>query len=217
MMKEEWDLQRAKWFPKKTREGAWRTVRVFISSTFTDMHGERDSLTRNVFTALNQLCRSRRVRVLPVDLRWGLTAEDTSDSGLGALEHCFLEIDHSRPFFITLVGERYGWCPPSYRVSDRPEFDWVHSWPPGHSITAMEVFYGFLRKPFTPVHAFTYFRDPSFIEEIKSPDERRIFVFDHADGDALARRDKLREDMRAHQFCHCREYKCKYGGLDKVR
>lgn len=25
-----------------------------------------------------------------MDLRWGLTAEDTSDSGLGALEHCLL-------------------------------------------------------------------------------------------------------------------------------
>ena len=155
MLKEEWDLERVKWFPKKTREGAWRTVRVFISSTFTDMHGERDSLTRNVFTALNQLCRSRRVRVLPVDLRWGLTAEDTSDSGLGALEHCFIEIDDSRPFFVTLCGERYGWQPPSYRVSDRPEFEWVNTFPKGHSITAMEVFYGFLRKPFTPVHGET--------------------------------------------------------------
>ena len=61
-----------------------------------------------------------QVRVVPVDLRWGLTSEDTSDTGLGALEHCLLEIDHSRPFFVFLAGERYGWIPPSYRVSDRP-------------------------------------------------------------------------------------------------
>lgn len=91
-------------------------------------------------------------RVVPVDLRWGLTAEDTSDSGLGALEHCFLEIDNSRPFFLLISGERYGWVPPNYRVSDRPEFDWVKEFEPNHSITAMEVYYGFLRKPFTPVH-----------------------------------------------------------------
>ncbi len=58
--------------------------------------------------------------MVPVDLRWGLTSEDTSDTGLGALEHCLLEIDHSRPFFVFLAGERYGWIPPSYRVSDRP-------------------------------------------------------------------------------------------------
>ena len=50
--------------------------------------------------------------------------------------------------------------------------------------------------------AFTYFRDPSFIKEIESPEQRRIFVFDHAnDAATLARRDKLREDMRAHPYC----------------
>lgn len=52
--------------------------------------------------------------------------------------------------------------------------------------------------------AFTYFRDPSFISEISDPDERRIFVFDHAnDAACLARRDKLREDMQSHQYCQC--------------
>jgi hypothetical protein len=133
-------------------------------------HGERDQLTRSVFPALNNMCKSRRVRVLPVDLRWGLTSEDTSDTGLGALEHCLLEIDHSRPFFVVLAGggrwrcaslllalgllltcrlllltcrmrrpsvDRYGWIPPNYRVSDRPEFDWVRSFEDGHSITDM--------------------------------------------------------------------------------
>ena len=49
------------------------------------------------------------MRVIPVDLRWGLTKEDTSDEGLGALEHCLLEIDHCRPFFMVLAGERYAW------------------------------------------------------------------------------------------------------------
>ena len=30
----------------------WRCVRVFISSTFRDTHGERDILTRKVFPRL---------------------------------------------------------------------------------------------------------------------------------------------------------------------
>lgn len=40
---------------------------------------------RDVFPALNQklLDSGRRVRAVPFDLRWGLTAEDTSDEGLG--------------------------------------------------------------------------------------------------------------------------------------
>lgn len=138
MQAEEWAQERVKWARNYGgREGGWRTIRVFISSTFTDMHGERDSMTRSVFPALNNMCKPRRVRVVPVDLRWGLTAEDTSDTGLGALEHCLLEVDHSRPFFIALVGDRYGWIPPNYRVSDRPEFDWIRAFPFGHSITDM--------------------------------------------------------------------------------
>ena len=144
------------------------------------MHGERDQLTRSVFPALNNMAKTRRVRVLPIDLRWGLTSEDTSDTGLGALEHCLLEIDHSRPFFVVLAGDRYGWIPPNYRVSDRPEFDWVKTFEDGHSITDMgegggegpatawprnrcchplspprlaEIQYGFVRNYNRPVHA----------------------------------------------------------------
>ena len=37
----------------------WRTVRVFISSTFRDMHAERDHLVRIVFPELRE--RYRRI------------------------------------------------------------------------------------------------------------------------------------------------------------
>jgi len=35
---------------------AWKTVRVFISSTFRDMHAERDCLVRVVFPELRERC-----------------------------------------------------------------------------------------------------------------------------------------------------------------
>ena len=90
---------------------------------------------------------------MPVDLRWGLTKEDTSATGLGAIEYCLREVDASRPFFLMMEGERYGWVPPEYKVSDRQEFEWVKQYPLGHAITEMELLHGFLRKPYTPVHA----------------------------------------------------------------
>ena len=34
--------------------GTWKTVRVFISSTFRDMHAERDHLVKVVFPALRE-------------------------------------------------------------------------------------------------------------------------------------------------------------------
>lgn len=215
MLAEEWNMQRAQWWGAREppREGAWRVVRVFISSTFNDMHGERDALTRFVFPELNERLASRRVRVIPVDLRWGLTAEDTSDSGLGALEHCLHEIDRARPFCVCLLGERYGWMPPRYRVSDLPQFAWIKRWPRGCSITAMELYHAFLRKPFTPTHAFCYQRDPAFLRNV--PPEQRG-VFEDSQPGAPAKLRRLREELRAHQYCKMHEYPCDYAGEDDL-
>src|SRR5688500_11445018 len=81
---------------------AWPTVRVFISSTFRDMHAERDHLVRVVFPELAQRMAARRVHLRPVDLRWGVLDEEDS------LEVCLDVIEECRPFFLGLLGERYG-------------------------------------------------------------------------------------------------------------
>jgi hypothetical protein len=39
----------------------WKTVRVFISSTFRDMHAERDHLVKAVFPKLRHWCEERRL------------------------------------------------------------------------------------------------------------------------------------------------------------
>jgi len=69
-------------------------------------HLQRDALTRHVFPDLNARLRSRRVTLMPIDLRWGLTSEDTSDAGLGALDMCLREVEKSRPMCVVLLGER---------------------------------------------------------------------------------------------------------------
>ncbi|KAH3757934.1 telomerase protein component 1 [Pelomyxa schiedti] len=143
--------------------GKWRSARVFISSTFRDMHGERDYLTRTVFPELQERCNKIRVRVTPVDLRWGVTEEDTN----AALELCLTEVDNCRPFFIGLLANRYGWVPKSYDVPDAPEFEWVKSVPAGYSITHLEVMHGFLNNPDKSAAAF-YFRDPTFQANVPS-------------------------------------------------
>ena len=50
---------------------------MFISSTFLDMHGERDLLTRFVFPELQALGKKFFINVYEVDLRWGVTEEET--------------------------------------------------------------------------------------------------------------------------------------------
>ena len=68
----------------------WRTIYVFISSTFRDMHAERNVMTQEVFPALNDRAKRRRVQVVPIDLRWGLTPEQCQQAG--ATELCLIGI-----------------------------------------------------------------------------------------------------------------------------
>ena len=55
----------------------WKTIRIFISSTFRDMHAERDHLVRFVFPELKEKCRKNHVHLIDVDLRWGVTQVGT--------------------------------------------------------------------------------------------------------------------------------------------
>lgn len=95
-----------------------KQMRVFISSTFKDLNTERDYLVKNVFPELKAIARSRGVQFVPLDLRWGVTSEDKHHCRV--LEVCLREIDNSHPYFIGIIGNRYGWCPASadYNAND---------------------------------------------------------------------------------------------------
>ena len=83
------------------------SIRVFVSSTFRDMHAERDHLTRKVFPRLLSECMRRGADFVAIDLRWGITQEESAKGLSPSL--CLREIDRCRPFFISLLGDRYGW------------------------------------------------------------------------------------------------------------
>jgi|GEM_PF-3444755 len=139
-----------------------RTIRIFISSTFRDFAQERDLLVRKVFPELRRLCRERQVELIDVDLRWGIT-EDEAKQGR-VLPICLAEIDRARPFFIGLLGERYGWVP-SREQFDRSlliEQPWLEEHADGRSVTELEVLHGVLNNPRMAGRAFFYFRDPNW-------------------------------------------------------
>lgn len=89
--------------------GRWRTVRVFISSTFRDLQAERDHLVKIVFPALRERLQTHRVHLVDIDLRWGVTQEQCDDDR--ATELCLAQVDACRPFFLCILGARYGYVP----------------------------------------------------------------------------------------------------------
>src|SRR4030042_3642307 len=96
---------------KGTEARRQRLIRVFVSSTFRDMHAEREELCKRVFPLLRKLCEQRGGTFVDVDLRWGVTDEQAAEGKV--LPICLAETARCRPFFIVLLGQRYGWIPPT--------------------------------------------------------------------------------------------------------
>ena len=92
-----------------TSQTSDRVIRVFVSSTFRDMQAERDELVLKIFPQLRRLCEERGVTWGEIDLRWGITEEQSQRGEV--LPICLEEIRRCRPYFIGLLGERYGWIP----------------------------------------------------------------------------------------------------------
>jgi tetratricopeptide (TPR) repeat protein len=138
-----------------------RVVRVFVSSTFRDMGAERDELVKRTFPALRKLCESRGVIWGEVDLRWGITEEQKAEGRV--LPICLAEIARSRPYFIGLLGERYGWVPDAIDPGAIETEPWLaeHA---GRSVTELEILHGVLNDPDMAGHAFFYLRDPAYVE-----------------------------------------------------
>lgn len=87
-------------------------ILVFLSSTFKDMEAERNHLTKHIFPKIRTLCLERQVGFTEIDLRWGITEEESKNGA--TIEICLAEIDRCRdfpPFFIGFLGDRYGWIP----------------------------------------------------------------------------------------------------------
>jgi hypothetical protein len=79
-----------------------RVIRVFVSSTFRDMQMERDMLIKKIFPQLRKLCEERAVTWTEVDLRWGMTDEETAEGKV--LPPCLAHIP--RPTLFRLSAHR---------------------------------------------------------------------------------------------------------------
>jgi Domain of unknown function (DUF4062) len=166
----------------------WKTVHVFVSSTFNDMHAERDYLVKRVYPELRDWCERRQLELIDVDLRWGVTEQEAAENG-DTVRRCLESIDQCRPYFICFLGQRYGWTPTKDQVSRST----VESYPrlasvlekQACSMTELEILHA-TSTPFDagdqpqPANhqAFFYVRDRTFLDSL--PDRpvqlREIYI-----------------------------------------
>jgi nephrocystin-3 len=84
----------------------------------------------------------RRVYLIDIDLRWGVTREQVENDQ--ALDFCLQQIDECRPFFIGILGDRYGWVPTRYPAYALKKFGWIQQHT-GKSVTELEILHGVLQ------------------------------------------------------------------------
>ena len=144
-----------------------RQIRIFLSSTFSDMQEERSALVKT-FEKLKVSAARRNVTLSLLDLRWGVTDEEARSGKV--ISVCLNEIEHSHPFFIGLLGNRYGYAPDSMELNKNHDLLERYPWlakdiADGRSITEIEMLYGALRNSDHPVDA-TF-----FIKKTSEPDD----------------------------------------------
>ena len=155
-------------------ETANRVVRVFVSSTFRDMHAERDELVLRVFPQLRKLCEERGVTWTEVDLRWGITDEQ---SGRGRSAADLPGGDRPLPAVLHRPAGRalrLGAGRDSARLIDEQPWLAEHR---EKSVTELEIIHGVLNNPAMANRACFYFRDPGYVDTVPA-EERPDFVED---------------------------------------
>ena len=187
-----------------------REIRVFLSSTFQDMDAERQCLVKQVFPRVRAACLARQVGFTEIDLRWGVTEEE-SQNGV-TVEICLKEIDRCRdfpPFFIGFLGERYGWIP---RHDDLQAYWQRHADSPyaapiqtavqrGISVTELEMDLAVLAQGAADKlagHALFLLRAPALTDQLyqattgRAPDPSDRRFYDPAQGQIEALKTRIR-------------------------
>lgn len=111
-------LKPKKWENEDAEIQTIQRLYLFISSTFNDMHAERDYLVKYVLPDLKNWCFEQNIELMDIDLRWGIPDEEVAVNS--AVEICLDIIRSNAPMLIiNFTGERVGWIPTSEDISDK--------------------------------------------------------------------------------------------------
>lgn len=206
------------------QEAKW-VVKVFISSTFNDMHDERDVLMKKVLPRVRQALSSKGLDVRFVDLRWGVNSKEMDERSRESdvLKECLGQIDKCRNFFIGLVGDHYGWIPPEpswYNLLDgldEKRKDFIkRKLPNPVSVTELEIYYGSLVDLAFSMRSLFCFRKPEVYETMDET-SRSIYVDSGEDRNRVLKlKNDIEKDLKAKRLkTHIYTYPCQWDEKNK--
>lgn len=168
---------------------------VILQINMFHLQAEREVLVKHVFPTIDMLCKERGTNCIPVDLRWGIN-DSQVNSGL-VLQLCLDYVRKCSPFFICLLGERYGshrpvggtplpgsfeelepdahWLDKNFMVAYSGGYEWIAQESYQHcSITELEIIQACFLEA-NPAHCYFYFRKPDHVDNLYTdlPSEER--------------------------------------------
>ena len=185
-----------------------RVIRVFVSSTFRDMQAERDHLVTVVFPELRERLERLGLELYDVDLRWGVPKIGVDGEKANSWDYCKQWIERVEPFFISLLGQRYGWTPPESEIHD--EQDRIAY--KGLSITEMEIRHAVFSGKLSQRNFF-YFRQ-AVVPEESPPEIYREFVDPEMQVRLLRLKEEIAATKRPVRLYDCRWTGTEFTGLD---
>lgn len=206
-----------------------RQFKVFLSSSFQDMHEERDYLKYHAFAALQAELFQKGWDLQILDLRGTTTQPDLSQEE-AVLRLCLDGVEECVPRMVVLLGDRYGWIPygegaqypdeeAKYRaetsvqnINDTPNLDITSDEISGRSVTHLEIYYGLKHMPHDDV--FVYQRTGLPYEDM-TDEQRAVFCSGYDAQQAL--KTEIREKMSDH-IHNIKEYTAGWNyNADKVK
>jgi hypothetical protein len=153
-------------------------VLVFVSSVFRDMHVERDILNRQVFPEVEEKLRQagHHCAIRWIDLRWGIdtSAVPAMERESQILRVCLDELDHSKPFFLGLLGQSYGTIPLTSAITAaKREFD-LNFGEAEPSVTELEIEFALALKTKGQCKPVFLLRRPSTTNKNEVAEDPRI-------------------------------------------
>jgi len=128
-----------------------------------------DSSSSGHFVMLPELDQVADDTALPIQqqLRTHQTAVPNPKSSRRSFTKCLSTVSlgigrkNCRPYFVGILGERYGWVPREISEDLIQAQPWLREHvQQGKSVTELEILHGVLNDPQMATHAFFYFRDP---------------------------------------------------------
>lgn len=143
-------------------------IRIFLSSTFCDLQEERSVIVNKVAAALNKRYNDKGIKIIIVDLRWGVTDEAARNGEV--IEICLSEIQKSRPYFAAIIGGRYGWQPTEDEIRHNKSLcrlypNVLEDVRNERSITEMEIQYAFLKDNLLERQCVFFFKELDCVDD----------------------------------------------------